>query len=130
MHQKLVVVTSYLRQTEQTGQLHSCSCQGQFKKLMEKHLLMDVERHFLRSVKCGPTVLLLLFHLIAEHCGLRVGMFCRSRLLYALRLSEETWKERLDREECLCPLRLHLRAHNTDQYNVTHVQTFHIKLKI
>ena len=44
MHQRLVV-TSYLRHAEGTGQLHSCSCLGQSKDLMENHVLMDMERH-------------------------------------------------------------------------------------
>lgn len=47
MHQRLVVVTSYLRQAERTGQLHSCSCLGQSEDLMENHVLIDVERHIL-----------------------------------------------------------------------------------
>ncbi|KAG7224108.1 hypothetical protein INR49_019843 [Caranx melampygus] len=46
MHQRLVV-TSYLRQAERTGQLHSCSRLSQSKDLMENHVLMDMERHIL-----------------------------------------------------------------------------------
>lgn len=69
MHQRLVVVTSYLRQAERTGQLHSCSCLGQSEDLMENHVLIDVQRHIICiQPSAGPcNIYFLLYLLRAGH---------------------------------------------------------------
>ena len=55
MHQRLVVVTSYLRQAER--EQVSCTAAlawASLKDLMENHVLIDVERHvLLHSAECG-----------------------------------------------------------------------------
>lgn len=98
MHQRLAVITSYLRQPERTGQLHSCSCLGQSERPDGESCVDRCgETHFLHSVKCGP-MLCLFFHLMrAGYSGLE-WVFWSSRLFL---LAEERIKT-LEKGDNLC----------------------------
>ncbi|KAM7376030.1 hypothetical protein PAMP_005780 [Pampus punctatissimus] len=68
MHQRLVV-TSYLRQAEGTGQLNSCWSLGQAKDLMENHVLMDT-----RMASCGSCFWCLIWLVILLFIGWPLGI--------------------------------------------------------
>lgn len=117
MHQRLVVVTSYLGQAERTGQLHSCSSLGQSKDLMENHVLIDVERHILciQSSVEPHSVYFSTFRERGTPGRSSSWVFWSSRTCLSVGWGKD-YNERLDKEDNPC--RLRLRVQITDSFGM------------